>query len=392
MPRRPKPHWDKRENAYRTEAGGRTRYFRGVARDDHLGIATAFAAYLAELDAEAHPPEPDVADVCSVFCAAARGVEARTVRSHRERLMRFMLHDDGSGPLGGRKARDVSGADLRRALRAWEAEGLSEGYRAGIVRSVKAAWSWAASEDGGRLIPGNPLAEVKPPTVGRSPERYAERAEVAAFLRFAWRRAGAAGPERRRVGRLFTLMVRFVAHTGCRPDEACRLRWDQVDWGRLRVEQAKHKTARKTGKPRVILLPPGLVRPLEREAARADRHSDYVFWHRRGEGRGAGSRRGETGPWTSNVFTRTVRNLRKLAIGAGVKLADAGDNRFVLYRLRHTYISDGLMGGVRSHSVAEVAGTSERMISKVYGHLLEDHVKEAGEAIRRSRKRGSGGK
>src|SRR4051812_6328294 len=91
MPRRARPYWDKRSQCYRTEVGGKSKYFRGIAREDHVGIATAFAAYVAELEAGARPPEPEVFDVVDQFAAASRGVEPRTVATHRERLWKFAI-------------------------------------------------------------------------------------------------------------------------------------------------------------------------------------------------------------------------------------------------------------------------------------------------------------
>ena len=66
MPRQPRPWWDKREGCYRTGVGGRIKYFRGIARDDHVGIANAYTAYLNEIDAERNP-QPDVLDLCIAF-------------------------------------------------------------------------------------------------------------------------------------------------------------------------------------------------------------------------------------------------------------------------------------------------------------------------------------
>src|SRR5262249_36872116 len=153
MGRRAGFHWDKREQAYRTDAGGRTRYFRGVAREDRAGIAAAFAAHLAALDAEATPPDPTVDDLCLAFLRAARGVRERTLRPHRGRLLKWCEGPpDGAGPiLGAQRAAAVQARDLRAALRDWQRAGLSDQYRAGICRSVKAAWAWAAGEEGGRL-------------------------------------------------------------------------------------------------------------------------------------------------------------------------------------------------------------------------------------------------
>jgi site-specific recombinase XerD len=47
------------------------------------------------------------------------------------------------------------------------------------------------------------------------------------------------------------------------------------------------------------------------------------------------------------------------------------------YTLRHSVITDMLVGGMDSLTVARIAGTSLAMIEKHYGHLLHDHAAKA---------------
>jgi site-specific recombinase XerD len=47
----------------------------------------------------------------------------------------------------------------------------------------------------------------------------------------------------------------------------------------------------------------------------------------------------------------------------------------VLYSVRHAAISEMLVSGMDLLSVARIAGTSVQMISKHYGHLVQDHVR-----------------
>ena len=46
----------------------------------------------------------------------------------------------------------------------------------------------------------------------------------------------------------------------------------------------------------------------------------------------------------------------------------------VLYSLRHTAISEMIMGGMDAFMVAKLTGTSVAMIEKNYGHLSHDVV------------------
>jgi integrase len=420
MPRRAGYWWDKREQAYRTETGGKTRYFRGIARDDHAAIAAAFAAWMEALAAASRPLEPTADDVCLAFTGAIRGVKNRTVRTHKERLLVWLEWSPGDGGpiLGARRASTLESRHLKLALAAWETQGLADHYRAGICRSVKAAFAWAASEEGGRLIRSNPFAEVRTPGVGRSPHRYAERREVAAFLRFAWRRAQRSPGVYKRFGRQLCLLARVAAHTGARPGELCSAWWEDFDprRGTIALPPERHKTGGKTKRPRTIFLTPALVRALERERCRPDRHEVAIFVHKRGKWSGAVGSKEVGVPWgkfielpggkpgfehDSTALARRIRDIRKEAVKEAKRLRAAGkptrglelikgegDNRFVLYQLRHTTASDHLMNKGDAATVAELLGTSVRMLETTYGHLLEDHLARAADELhgqRRSR-------
>lgn len=421
MGRRASYHWDKREQCYRSDAGGRANYFRGIARDDHAKIATAFAEFLEQLHDERRPEVLTVQDVCLAFVAAPRGIKPRTIKSHKDRLLVWMewSPSDDEGVLAGRPMTAIEPKALKAPLRAWADAGWSDNYRAGIAQSVKAAFAWAASEDGGKLIPENPFAGVKVPSAGRSPERYAERREVAAYLRYAWRRAGESYGIIKRFNRNLVLMIRVAAHTGARPGELCAAWWDDFDdeRGTITLPPDRHKTGGKTKKNRVIYLTPGLVRALERERNREGRHPVSIFVHKRSPGAAAtgGPNAGE--PWghfvtlpsgrksfepKSSALSHRIRKIREAAVAEGARLKklgkptrglefikSEGDNRFVLYQLRHTTASDHLMNGGDVSTVAQLLGTSSVMIETTYGHLLDDHLSKASERLT-GKRRGRG--
>lgn len=54
----------------------------------------------------------------------------------------------------------------------------------------------------------------------------------------------------------------------------------------------------------------------------------------------------------------------------------------VLYALRHTAISEMIMGGMDSFLVAKVTGTSVQMIESNYGHLRHDKVRDRLDSVR----------
>jgi integrase len=50
----------------------------------------------------------------------------------------------------------------------------------------------------------------------------------------------------------FRLIYTGLSQCGARPGELCRAQVSDVDWEKGRITLAEHKTARKTGRPRVI--------------------------------------------------------------------------------------------------------------------------------------------
>ncbi len=58
-------------------------------------------------------------------------------------------------------------------------------------------------------------------------------------------------------------ILRFILETGCRPSEACRLRWEDVDLTTNLCVIDRHKIVKRTGEPRTIALSPAARSILE---------------------------------------------------------------------------------------------------------------------------------
>lgn len=143
---------------------------------------------------------------------------------------------------------------------------------------------------------------------------------------------------------------RFVAGlrgTGARPDELRRVTAADVDLDAGVWLLGKHKTGKKTGKPRIIYLTEAM-RETTRELVQ--QHPDGpLFRNSRGK------------PWTANAVRCRMRRLReKLKLPDGV----------VAYAYRHTFATEGLAGGVGIAEMAELLGHSDtKMLSAHYAHL-----------------------
>lgn len=386
------------------ESNGRRRRRKVAFRFGKHERARALAEMLAcreeQLRVEADPTAGyTVGSVLESWLAWSESHRApKTYSGHLGLARLFLAHTLPDGrTIRDLPARELDAGHLAAAMDAMEAEGQSPAYRSFVCRGIRAAWNWAYRLDRnrtpGRLIPANTLAECRPPKVPRSPERYATRAEAESFLRFAYRRAralagvDARGPMLSRFERLTVLLMRFVRIAGCRPDEAARATWDGVNLDRGTIT-LRGKTTHRTGQDRVVFLTPSLRRMLRAIRAMPGRHPVYVFSHSLGKydpARGDVDRVAGV-PWRGSQLQAKVCEIRREMIAAGVpirdrgevvpgaKILDEGPNRFVLYRLRHTRISDDLMTGASITEVATIHNTSEQVIRTTYGHLLVDHL------------------
>ena len=344
---------------------------------------------------------PTIAVIQAYLQWSAENADPRTHRGYDEILPKFYLWETGDGTrLGELPAWQVQGSHLEAIVESMTAAGNSPHYIDRLVKSVKRVWAWAARPNPARtpptLVSGDPFAQVKRPRIPRSPERYLKKRHVEEFLRWAYwsakRKARGAARNRFigseddtllcRFDRIFVLMIRFIRMTGCRPDEAARARWSDLDLGRGTLT-IRGKLTSRTGMQRVVFLTPRLVRMLEGLEKLPGRHPEFIFTHKRGkfhEARGASDPlAGE--PYLKDAIQNKLRGLRKRAIEAGLPVEDKGPNRLALYGLRHTRISDDLMAGGDLPTIAAIHNTSVDQIQKTYGHLLQGHLARANEEL-----------
>src|SRR5262249_52560438 len=242
-----------------------------------------------------------VHDVITMYLAQAkRDLAARSYQTVSCILHRF---DETCGELSLAECRPFD-------LQCWlneHPEYRSEWYRRCVISSIKRAFNWAVEME---LVERNPFAKLR--SRGRANRRRPMtdeefqtllRASDVAFRRF----------------------LVFLKFTGCRPGEAASMRRGDVGFDEGSVVLMEHKTARKTGRPRIIPLVPTVIKLLLWMRAQAQARGkgcdqDRVFVN----GRGNALSRG----WLS---LKMQRLRRRLGLTKGV----------TLYGLRHRY---GLMG------------------------------------------------
>jgi len=289
MPRKPSVRWHPKDDpagAWRSDIGppGRSGrptpvYFRSIpygppSSPNRRKAEAALAAYLGERDQRrVRPADWTLDDLRLLYLShVKRTAEPATYDGSRKALAKFVAFRGGGRVYGSIPAAEFTATDLDRAVQAWVHYKAT--YLVRLVATVQAMLNWAAEPHPGReperLIAANPVRSYRPRDPGGqvivvpdAPEGYAPGSEVRPFLRFMWRtaRARAALPTRNRSAfggrfdKLMILLVHFAAHASCRPSEVCRARWADVDWDG-RVLTMAGKTTRRTGRMRVIALPP----------------------------------------------------------------------------------------------------------------------------------------
>jgi integrase len=235
-----------------------------------------------------------------------------------ERWLAGLLKADSKDAEAERRSKDSANRDLS-ALKA----ALNLAFRSGLIAS-DGAWRRVASFS----------------NVARRRER---------FLTLAQRKRlyAAASPELKR-------LIRAIALTGSRPGEVATLTVEAFD-ARAGTLTLSGKTGRRTVpiSPEAVAFFKGCAKS-KTPAASLVARDDNSAWHRFA--------------WRD-------------AMQEAVKTARLPSD-VVLYSIRHAAISEMLTAGIDPLSVARLAGTSVAMISKHYGHLVQDHVRQQLAAVK----------
>lgn len=155
----------------------------------------------------------------------------------------------------------------------------------------------------------------------------------------------------------FAQMIRLLLLTGCRLREINHARWDWIDWmgGRLIIPPQHHKTGRRTGKTRRVLLVPRAVEILE--GLRRQHPLSGGEWVIAGHfpGRPLGG------------YHTLWKQLRD-----EVGLVDCRP-----HDLRHTFASYGLSSGHTLDVVGQLLGHVSLQSTRRYAHLIEGSARAA---------------
>ncbi len=146
----------------------------------------------------------------------------------------------------------------------------------------------------------------------------------------------------------FRQILIFLWYTGCRPSEACKLRWSDVDIDAEIIVLREHKTHRtqRKPKPRVIPLHPVVIKLLT--WLRRQNEGDFVFLtHRKTR-------------WTKDSLAlRVARARTKAGVPDDAKV----------YGMRHAFGTKAIVAGVDLKTLSDSWGTLRHRMTEHYLHL-----------------------
>lgn len=348
---------------YRTKEGKSRRYTIGKLSDT-LTVDQArkvakdlFRDVLSGLDPMGHKQARREAITVSQLCQ--RYMDSPTFAEKAEKTQdvdrgRILRHVQ---PLIGNEIADMLTADQVKRMKAdittgktagnfkTKARGLAKvkggaGTANKTVLVLRAAYTWAIHE---KLLSNNPAAGVEVEQSGQR-ETIIEDSTAYASLFSTLDKMESELRIRRPVADVF----RLIALTGMRRGEVTGLKWQHVDLqrGQIKFPPREHKTGKKTGKPKIVMLPPQGLQIIQRQPAGKD--EDYVFQS------------------TKEKAMITV-NREWLKVRAEAKLPA----KIVLHELRHSIGSHLAMAGASAVELMQALGHKQISTTQRYIHFAE---------------------
>jgi len=235
---------------------------------------------------------------------------------------------------------DATGFAAHRQSKKLQASSINSALRV-LRRLLRVAVEWG-------VIPASP--KIKLLRGERHRERVITPVEEAKYL--------AAAPDP------LCSIATVLVDSGMRPEECFRLRWESISWvhgrhGSLLVTHGKTAAAR-----RMLPLTPRVRTILEDKWKRAEKPVEGWVW-------AAPTASGHVEPSTlKKQHRRTFKTLAEEA----KKDDDKPVRPFVLYTLRHTFLTRLGASGCNVWTLARIAGHSSIQISARYVHPSEDSV------------------
>jgi integrase len=309
--RQPKPWFRKSKNAWYVQIGKSQRHLAyGEENEDE-----AYRVYYRLMAEEGRTPEKKTAALQSVMLFdlflehSEKHNSLDTYKWYRNFLQSFAdFHGYGKLPVA-----DVQPHHVNRWL---DANKWGDTSRWAGITCAKRAINWGVEQ--GYLQEGdNHLRRLKKPEPKRR-EKIIETGERRSIIQSLKDKA-------------FKVLVFALSQTACRPGElrVITAKECHLDAGYLKL--SKHKTGKKTGKPRIVYLTPAMVKLCRRLIG--ENPTGPIFRNKQGN------------PWKkSSIRLRFMRLRKRLGLDKGI----------VAYTMRHPWTTQALENGVPIATVSEL--------------------------------------
>jgi integrase len=239
---------------------------------------------------------------------------------------RFLEQQANKKPRRIEKTVVINGKERKQVniLRPW-----GPNYQATFAKALKACFNWGVDQE---IISRNPFVNLKRSFVDTENRDYVDNDVWQAIMAEVKDKA-------------FQDFLTAIRETGCRPGEVRKVTAAHVKdktW-----QFYRHKTVKKTQKPRIVWLSPVMQELTARLVEQNP--TGPLFLNTLGQ------------PWTKDAVRQRFDSLRtSLNLKKHVVAYAAG---------RHSYITDAIANGVSKDVIAKLTGTSIKMIDRHYEHL-----------------------
>lgn len=365
LPPQREPYWERLANGchigYRSVAKGAgtwiARWYDPEARKKHLralgehvdydAAVKAARQWFAQNEMGASPKATTVAEACKAYVDHIAGHKSAVAAKDAERRFTRLIYGK---PIGKINLDKLKTTDLQKWMKGQvagaddeETERRAKDSANRNLASFKAALNFALK---GRLVATDAGWKTveKFPKVGRRREH---------FLTLEDRRRLLAACQDD-IRQLVTAMLL----TGARPGELAEARASDFD-GKQGTLALHHRKGQGKDGRRVCTLSTEAVQFFT-QAGKGKIGQAYLLTRANGK------------PWSRDYWKDP---FKEAALAAGLP------DDVVLYSVRHSAISELIAGGMDSHVVARLAGTSTDMIDKHYGHLRHDKTRAKLDAV-----------
>ena len=176
------------------------------------------------------------------------------------------------------------------------------------------------------------------------------------------------------------VLLNLCCWTGCRGQDGCQMKWENVDWANRQITYIPEKTARKTAYRSVTLpIHPNLISALEKAKEwRAENQPGEDFILPRV------AHRYQANPW--GIQKDTMKIIR-CATGLETMGQKSGGHRiknpnlYSLHSFRHTFVSFCANAGVPLDVVASIVGHGSVAMTRHYAHISDAAKSKAIDAL-----------